>query len=190
MRKMEIDVTRRLIAILCALPFLVQPVTAQQIESAYTDVDLDECSILHSDDFGTRWACPGYKGIPVMIAEGDLRFFVSYGFGAPDERAASQTLPPFNYLGPKIEWRLSNAEGRWKPFATILRYYTAREEGEDEGQVLVVTRLADGATCHVAYVDALANEDANSLAREAADEIAPDFDCADEPEQVGEFEAW
>ena len=190
MHRMEIDVTRRLIPVLTPLTLLVQPATAQQIDSAYTDVDLDACSILHSDDFGTRWACPGYKGIPVMIAEGDLRFFVSYGFGAPDERAASQTLPPFNYLGPKIEWRLSNAEGRWKPFATILRFYTDGEPDADEGQILVVTRLEEGATCHVAYVDARANADANELAREAADDMAPDFDCADEPEQVGAFEAW
>lgn len=166
------------------------PAAAQQIESAYTDVDLDACSVLHSDDFGTSWACPGYKGIPVWIAEGDLRFFVSYGFGAPDERAAQQTPPPFNYLGPRIEWRLSNESGAFRPFATILRFFTSREEGEDEAQLLVVTRLEEGATCHVAYIDATANADANELAREAADDLAPDFDCEDEPEIVGDFEAW
>lgn len=187
---METNVARRLISVLTLMPFLVLPAAAQQIDSAYTDVDLDACSIMHSDDFGTSWACPGYKGIPVRIAEGDLRFFVSYGFGAPDERAAQQTLPPFNYLGPKIEWRLSNAEGRWKPFATILRFYTDGEPDADEGQILVVTRLEEGATCHVAYIDARANANANVLAREAADDIAPDFDCADEPQIVGDFEAW
>jgi hypothetical protein len=190
MREVEDAVTRRLILALVAMPFLVLPATAQQIDSAYTDVDLDQCTVIHSDDFGSRWACSGYKGIPVMIAEGDLRFFVSYGFGAPDEKAAQQTLPPFNTLGPKIEWRLTNAEGGWKPFATILRFYTEREEGEDEGQILVVTRLAEGNTCHVAYIDARANADANVLAREAADELARDFDCDDEPEYYGDFEAW
>ena len=59
-----------------------------------------------------------------------------------------------------------------------------------EGQVLVVTKIAPGATCHVAYVDALANPDANELARKAADEKAVDFDCENEPEIVGKFEAW
>jgi len=54
-----------------------------------------------------------------------------------------------------------------------------------------VTKLAPGATCHIAYVDALANPDANDLARKAADEKASDFDCdKDEPEFVGKFEAW
>ena len=163
---------------------------AQQIQSSYTNVDLDACTVIEADDFGVRWACPGHKGIPVMIAEGDLRFFVSYGLRSTEEKAAQQTLPPFNRLGEKIEWRVSNAEGQWKPFATILRFFTQREEGENENQILVVTRVEEGATCHVAYVDALANPDANELARRAADEKAPDFDCADEPEFVGDFEAW
>ena len=173
------------------LPLLAAgPAAAQQIESAYTDLDLDACSLLHADDFGAQWACPGYKGYPVMVAEGDLRFFVSYGFGAPDEKAATQTLPPFNRLGPRIEWRLSNESGGFRPFATILRFFTSRETGEDEAEVLVVTRLEESATCHVAYIDATANENANEMARAAADELARGFDCADEPEIVGDFEAW
>jgi hypothetical protein len=163
---------------------------AQQIESAYSDVDLDACTVIESDDFGSRWACPGHKGIPVMIAEGDLRFFVSYGLKSTEERAAEQTLPPFNRLGEKIEWRVSNAGGQWKPFATILRFFTQRESGEKESQILVVTKVEEGATCHVAYIDATANADANELARTAADERALGFDCAGEPEIVGTFEAW
>ena len=127
----------------------------------------------------------------VMVSEGDLRMFVSYGLTSTTEKAAEQTLSPFNRLGSKIEWRVSNAEGHWKPFATILRYFVQREETESEGQVLVVTKVKPGATCQIAYIDALANPDANELARNAADEGAPGFDCeADEPEYVGKFEAW
>ncbi len=165
---------------------------AQQIQSSYTDVDLDDCTVIEADDFGARWACSGYKGVPVMIAEGDLRFYVSYGLRSMEEKAASQTPSPFNRLGEKIEWRVSNAEGQWKPFATILRYFTAHPEGTgEESQVLVVTKVEEGATCHVAYVDATANANANELAREAADERAAEFDCEnDEPEFVGKFEAW
>ena len=169
---------------------LCLPANAQQIESTYTDLDLDLCSIVSSDDFGTTWACPGYKGIPVMVAEGDLRFFVSYGLTSTTERAASQTLPPFNYAGPRIEWRMDNLEGRWKPFATILRFFVQAGTDEPEGQILVVTKLAPDATCHVAYVDAKANSNANELAREAADELARDFDCDAEPETRGAFRAW
>lgn len=165
---------------------------AQQIESSYTDLNLNiDCTVMESDDFGTMWACAGLKGMPVMVTEGDLRMFVSYGLTSTTEKAAEETLPPFNHLGDKIEWRVSNAEGHWKPFATILRFFTQREGTETEGQVLVVTKIAPGATCHIAYVDALANPDANELARKAADEKSKDFDCdKGEPEFIGKFEAW
>lgn len=167
---------------------------AQFNQSEYTDVDLDACTVIQADDFGATWACNGHKGIPVMIAEGDLRFFVSYGLTSTEEKAATQTLPPFNHLGPKIEWRLSNVEGGYKPFATILRFFVQRTDASGaeiaEGQVLVVTKVAPGATCQVAWVDALANADANALARQAADDLAPDFDCANDPEIIGDFEAW
>jgi len=165
--------------------------SAQTVISTYTDIDLDTCTVVSADDFGATWACPGYKGIPVMIGEGDLRFFVSYGLTSTTERAAEQTLPPFNRLGPRIEWRIGNVAGAITPFATILRFFVARPDGEEgEGQVLVVTKLGPGATCHVAYVDALANSNANELARKAADESAQDFDCANEPDIIGEFAAW
>lgn len=168
----------------------VSPAAAQKYDSAYTDVDLDACEVIEENEWGATWACEGFDGLPVRIAEGDLRFFVSYGVDAENEPAAQQTLPPFNSLGPKIEWRLTDEDGGWVPFATILRFFVQREEGEDEGQILVVTRVEEGYTCHVAYIDALANKNANELAREAADEMVRDFDCADEPEFVGEFEAW
>ena len=116
----------------------------------------------------------------MRIAEGDLRFFVSYGFGADDEPAAGQTPPPFNTLGPKIEWRLSNASGAWKPVATIVRYFVDNDTDID-GQILVVTQLGEGTTCQIAYIDALANPDANELAREAADDMAGDTTAAVEP---------
>ena len=33
-------------------------------ESAYTDIDLDQCTIIETSDFGTVWACAGHKGFP------------------------------------------------------------------------------------------------------------------------------
>lgn len=162
-------------------------------DSAYTDIDLEACLMLDEDEetSSASWACPGYRAYPLWIGEGDLRFFISYGFQAAAEPVASQTLPPFNYLGPRMEWRLSDEKGYWFPVATIMRYFVARPNGEDTNQVLVVTRIAEGASCHVAYVDATANANANELARAAADRLARNFDCgADEVEIIGAFEAW
>ncbi len=177
-----------LLAAALALVALATPAHAA-FNSAYTDINLDECLVLDADDFGASWSCPGYKGYPLMVTEGDLRFSLVYGFGA--KASDGQTLPPFNRLGEKLEWRLSNDLGRWMPIATIVRYYTADPEtGEDKVQVLVVTQLVEGNRCHVAYIDALANKDANELARKAAD-ASGDFDCAgDEVEIIGKFEAY
>jgi hypothetical protein len=48
----------------------------------------------------------------------------------------------------------------------------------------VVTRLPPGKVCHVAYVDAAANPDANEIARKAADEVARDFRCGKDDVKV------
>ncbi|MGV8833179.1 MAG: hypothetical protein ACOH2N_14470 [Devosia sp.] len=167
-------------------PFLIAALTTLALAapaqasftSAYTDLRLDQdCLVLEADDFSVSWSCPGYKGYPVLVREGDLRFAINYGFGA-DQQSNFDTLPPFNRLGEKLEWRLSNAQGRWMPIATIVRFYTSGGDMDAaEGQVLMVTQLVDGNSCAIAYIDARANVDANELARQAAD-AAGSFDCA------------
>ena len=169
-----------------------------QIEE--TVLDLDLCTVVQSDDFGSTWACNGHKGIPVMIAERDEHFMVSFGLTSTTEPAAKQSLPPRNQLGGKIEWRISNATGGYKPFAAIVPYLTELPTAEDDkadpaepeaqGRILVVTRIEMGKTCQIAWIDAVANPDAAELARKTADEKAPDFDCAKQPEIIGKFEAW
>jgi len=151
-------------------------------DSVYTDTDLDQCMIMSAHEMGASFACPGYKGYPLMIAEDDVRFFVSYGFGAPDEIAAHQTIPPFNYIGKKLEWRLSDQSGQWRPVATILRWIEDPGDGSKGDQFLVVTKIEPGNTCHVAYIDAGITANANEIARQFADSIVADFNCAnDEP---------
>ncbi len=50
----------------------------------------------------------------------------------------------------------------------------------------MVTRLAPGGVCHVGYVDALANANANDLAREIADKHARAVVCGkDKPVRLG-----
>lgn len=169
---------------------------AQFNQSEETPIDLDLCTVVQSDDFGSTWACNGHKGIPVMIAERDQHFMVSFGLTSTTEPAAKQTLPPLNHLGGKIEWRISNASGAYKPFAAIVPFLTeppkpeAGKEPGPEGRILVVTKIEPGATCQIAWIDAVANAEAAELARKTADEKAPDFDCTKPPEIVGTFEAW
>ena len=183
----------RLAAIIAgfALVLPLSPAAAQQIESSFTDLDLNLCTVMQSDDFGSTWACPGLKGMPVMVKEVDRRMYLSFGLESTKEEAAEQSIPSHNELGPGIEWRVSNAEGYFKPFAAIVPLLAEPESGETQQQVAVVIKIAAGATCHVAYVDALANPDAQELARKAADELVPTFDCATgKVSYPGTFKAW
>ncbi|HET7714559.1 MAG TPA: hypothetical protein VFK86_02930 [Bauldia sp.] len=165
-----------------ALTVLVATPAAAANSSAYTKINLAACRPIPPapDDplQSGAWWCDGYGGISVYVSEGDLRFFVSYGDSAPNEPAARTTLPSFNRIGETIEWRLG-PDG--KPFATILRFYTSSGDGAPEGQVLVITKLGGpGQVCHLGYVDARTNPDANAIAREVADNAAADFDCSRE----------
>jgi hypothetical protein len=159
------------------------PAFAETNDSVYTSLDLAQCRQEAADPedpvSGGVWWCAGYQGMPVRVAEGDLRYLVSYGENAADEIAAGETLPAFNRIGETLEWRLHDdptADGR-RPIATILRYFT-EAEGGSEGQVLVITKIGGpGQICHVGYVDATANPEANLIARQIADSLAPTFGC-------------
>ena len=166
----------RNLSLLAAVTLLAIPAEAE--ESVYTSLALESCKFVppSPDDplQSGLWLCSGHSGIPVRVAEGDLRFFVSYGPNAAFERAAAETLPQFNTINATLEWRLDDAG---LPFATILRYFADYGDGGPPEQVLVVTRLGEEEVCHVAYVNASANPDANLLARQAADLIARNFLC-------------
>ena len=158
---------------------------AQTIGSVYT-------SIAPRDDGSATRVCPGKAGLVVLIAEDDLREVVSVGRNrqaAAKEPAAERWFGPFNSTEHTVEWRMADG----KPFAIIQRWHIADVTDPDkQGRpntkaMLVVTRLPPGSVCHVAYVDAAANSDANELARKAADEFARDFKCGkDEVRVIGQ----
>jgi len=171
---------------------LASPDSGRAAESVRTELELDKC--LHTpgstdEDYGS-WLCKGYAGIVVFVTAGDQRSYMSYGRNAKAEPAATQTLAAFNGLGSNIEWRMDRtANGTLKPFATIVRWNTTIVSDVEpaRGQMLVVTRLAPGAICHVGYVDASVNANANTLAQEIADEHARKFRCgSDHPVVLGD----
>lgn len=170
----------------------VAPLPAGAAESVYTGTSRDRCENLLENpdqvaiDMGTvSMRCPGYKGYAFYFSEYDVR--QSTYFGHLSQRildAAGETFDRFNHIGDTIEWRL---DGKGVPRATILRYTienlnpkTYDPDPSLYGQVLVVSRVGqpdDMTGCVTAYVDALANRDANLLARRLADEQAPRFAC-------------
>lgn len=165
---------------------VVPAASAAGIDSAYTKIQLQNCpqveEAAEEGTFAGAWECPGYQGQAVYVAEGDLRMFVSFGPGAADEPAASQTLPNFNTVNDTLEWRLRGGV----PFATILRWFPSLDDGGRTGSILIVTQLVPGGgTCQVARVDAQANANANVMARQAADTMAGSFDCSQPPQTLG-----
>jgi hypothetical protein len=174
----------------------VAETATETVTSAYTPFDVDKCPHRQGgevEDYG-EWRCPGYAGIPVVMTAGDQRVYISYGARAKREVAAGETLASFNGEGRTIEWRIARAaDGRDRPFATIMRWTTARvvddpkiKDGTYRGQVLVVTRLNPGGVCHVGYVDGRENSEASVLARKIADEHARAFRCGkDKPIVLG-----
>ncbi|MBR1169887.1 hypothetical protein [Bradyrhizobium liaoningense] len=167
---------------------------AQSLGSSYTSTAAKDCRQVGKpsalDGSSTR-VCPGKDGLIVLIAEDDLREIVSVGRNrkaAAEEPAAKVWFAPFNSSETTIEWRAAGA----KPFAIIQRWHIADNSDPDkQGRpntkaMLVVTRLPPGPACHVAYVDAIANPNANELARKAADDLARGFACGkDEVKIIG-----
>ena len=175
---------------LCALPTLA----FAQVKQQYSSTKGAACRTAEKnkpkDEMPwTVQSCKGVGGFLVRIFDGDLRQTVSYGktlAAAAKEPAAEQGFGPFNHAHDTIEWRLRDG----KPFATIQRWFVADNEnpGPDgrpkDVPVLVVQRLSPA--CHVAYIDASANADANVLAAQTADEKAAGFTCGkDEAAIVG-----
>ena len=169
---------------------LATPAWANPLKSLYTTLELSSCKVERRHPDGNAWLCAGLDGYPVRVAEGDQRTFVSVGRDPEQHRAVRQSLATFNSIfdakhgRATLEWRIVRQNGQPVPFATILRYFTSK--GALKGEVLVVTRLAPGQSCHVAYIDALANPDAIAIARKTADAAARTFDCKREPDVKGQ----
>ena len=170
------------------------PAVSQSITRVYTTFDSDKCRHTRGkdvEDYGS-WRCPGHAGIDVVLSAGDQRMQVSFGRKALGEVAAGETFPGFNnvYKGT-VEWRIEMLpNGKTRPFATILRWNVRIEADENRGtstgRVLVVTRLNPGGVCHVGYVNARANPNANELAQQLADTKARGFKCGkDKPQRGG-----
>lgn len=171
------------------------PAGAQTAEiiSTYTSTAPKDCRVMprskSEPDDGFFHVCPGVGNLIVTNAEGDLREVVSVGrtrAAAGNEPAAQAWFGPFSSTTTTIEWRHPKGGA---PFAIIQRWHLA--DNDDTGpdnrprtkQMLVVTRLPPGPVCHIAYVDVMANPNANEVARQAADK-ARAFNCGKDKVRV------
>lgn len=186
---------RTLLLTACTLVALALPVHAGQMTSTYTKLDFKEtCKILEEVEDGgsVSMLCKGYENYPVHFAEGDLRHSVQFGHVEPGKSRIWQSFTQWNRVSDTIEWRLRDGV----PVAAILRWFIENTDDAGSadpkrvGQVLVVSRVGQQSgnpACVIGYVDALANSNANQLARDLADSLAVDFTCgADKAEFHGQ----
>ena len=161
----------------------------------FTTIDLKACKVQRRDATETVWRCSGLPGFPLQLAEVDDRTFLSFGPAPEKRRASRQTLRVPNTLFPTaekratVEWRvalppeISKTPPPSRPYAAIVRYFTARDDAR--GQVLVVSKISPTDSCQMALIDAQANPEALALARRLADDGALKFDCANPPSVHG-----
>ncbi|MBX2805016.1 MAG: hypothetical protein KTR19_03495 [Hyphomicrobiales bacterium] len=177
-----------LAALLSLAPGAIIDAGAQTAQSRYVKFDLAACETIDRDAESEAIIdiCYSEDDYQIYLAEGDLRQFVGYGPNGMNQRAFSQTLAPFNRINNVLELR--QYAGNSQPHAAILRYYTdsGMGDGSAKGEVLVVTKFNGEEACHMAYIDARANPNANELARNVADRDHV-FSCYDDdPEIIGE----
>ena len=183
------------IRLLFAAVFFMIGGAAYAADSAYSELDFNNggCKpygpppTQEDEDLGVMaLKCAGYKGYVVLYNSGDERTRVYFGDKDTDTANRGwESFESFNSIADTVEWRLDDAG---KPFAAIVRYKVLAEPSDPDagkpddvyGQVLVVYRIGqkDGPEgCAIGLVDAMANKDANVLARKVADEVSKTFAC-------------
>ena len=169
-----------------------RPAGANPTRSHYTTIDLKTCSQTRQQPDGGSWSCEGLPGWPILVAEGDLRQFVSFGPDAEKRRAATQTLGAFNSIfrnkssRATIEWRVAPAltpRQQARPVSAIIRHFTSSDGRQ--GEVLVIYKITPTEACQIGRVDALANPEPDALARSIADEQAATASCNDTARTYG-----
>ncbi len=184
----------RMVLVLIAL-LTAGPAFSQTWDSVYTVLDPSKCQPVASGADargGAAFQCRGPDGYPYQWQDEDGRIFLSFGPKAGAEKAAGQTLLPFNELprGGKIEWVFKRGGASpAAPVAAIVRFLLPAEQ-QPQGQVLVAYQIRPAQTCQIAYVDARANRNANELIRQAVYQDAGGFDCSQAPRTLGQWRAY
>lgn len=171
---------------------VLAPLAAAQTaaDSRYSRL-FEDCTEIQSETDPVIYStCPGEPDWDVHLVLGEHGAAIAFSDRGIDAQW-SQSPPrdgAFLGLGPVLEWRIDRRTDT--AFATILRWSWERwnEDGngtEPAGQYLVVTALrldGDPGACQVAYVEARRQPGANQIARDAADFLAPGWQCGvDEP---------
>jgi len=181
------------VAVAVAMAGCPTATSANPVRSLYSTIDLKQCKKSGQHPDGGAWTCEGLEGWPVYVGEGDLRQFLAFGPRPEKRKSASQTRGAFNTIfkgkttRATVEWRFDRdvqPGSKANPIAAIVRHFTSRDG--KRGELLVIYKVTQADSCEIGIIDALANKDANALARSAADEYAKTADCNAPPRTFGQ----
>ena len=168
------------------------PVHAEELISTYTWTKPQLCRktkrvIIDGDEYASTRVCPGKAGYAVIVDDDDLRTTVTIGKnGKANAVIAGGSEGRFSSVHDTVEWR--SVKGAAEPFAVIIRWsFRDPNDESKEGKdlpLLIVARLSPGPICQIALVDTTAEQDANALARQIADERARGFKCNTDTAQL------
>lgn len=169
---------KKIILILTLLFGLAVCVSAQKIESVYTDLNTGKCKTLESnpDEGGSyRGECSGVGGFKLELLEGDIRQsinIVQKASGSIWELNFWSIKGGFSFVGEKAEWRVIKKGKKVKPIALIVRFNVS-EDAEDSSKntsYLFVTKIENDSACVTDVVSP--SKDQNVKARQLADKSA------------------
>ena len=176
----------------CAVSLGCAPVHAEELISTYTWTKPQLCRktkrvIINGDEYASTRVCPGKAGYAVIVDDDDLRTTVTIGKkGKAKAVIAGGSEGQFSSVHDTVEWR--SVKGAAEPFAVIIRWsFRDPNDESKEGKdlpLLIVARLSPGPICQIALVDTTAEQDANALARQIADERARGFECNTDTAQL------
>lgn len=158
------------------VPFILSALEtyAEPMKSAYTSTEPENCTSVGTENGAPVLRCPGPEGHVFLMNIAEHKVFLSCGPEPMREKVWTETMPGTHRIGDVMEWVLTGTT----PVATIVRYFIDRSAADlPEEQVLVVTRLGQANSCHVAYIDARRNDNANEIARDAVSTYAMAWDC-------------
>jgi hypothetical protein len=166
------------VLLLVAVLATATTLSAQTVQSVYTDLDSRKCRTLKTtEDEGGSYEgkCPGVAGYTLIVTEGDLRQNIEVVTAKGKKHSLdlwTVVSSAFSSLGPKAEWRMTRQKGKLVPFALIVRY-NASENPEDSSKITSYLAVAKITANSICVTDKIApGTNANELARKAADGAA------------------
>lgn len=175
------------IALAILIATIASPANAAQ--SSYLKINYQkQCNFIVSEDNVSSEGICKIKNMPtIYLKDGDARESISFG-----SKKTYESFSEFNNANNVIEWRSHKNEIH----AAIIRFFvsmpdpnTGVSNKKSDGQYLQIHKVAKTTaeqSCVVGLVNALANKNANQLARKIADNYVKSFDClTDQPQYHG-----